>query len=210
MKTTTPPQKQHDTEKCPPGAPVAMCADNPCDKKTCPSHKNAVCKPSFCGGCYAKFYDIQEKEVQCTEQTLKSSSDGKNRNEETLEVASTDYEEEPVDELPGPAKLSHPDPTGDPYFQSERRKWVDGTETGHLTNATIPDEKPKKKPVPDGTSKKVIVVNNSFMSIPLLIALCICILLILGLIYRFKCAPRGKVKKVPVDDGDYLINGMYL
>jgi len=58
--------------------------------------------------------------------------------------------------------------------------------------------------------EKVIVVNNSFMSIPLLIALCICILLILGLIYRFKFSARGKPKKVPVDDGDYLINGMYL
>eukprot|EP00111_Clytia_hemisphaerica_P014506 TCONS_00042715-protein len=60
------------------------------------------------------------------------------------------------------------------------------------------------------TEEKVIVVNNTFMSVPLLIALCICLLLIVGLIYRFKFAARGKPKKVPVDDGDYLINGMYL
>ena len=68
----------------------------------------------------------------------------------------------------------------------------------------------KKVDTTTSPNERVIVVNNSFMSIPVFIALCICILLVVGLIYRFKFASRGKPKKVPVDDGDYLINGMYL
>lgn len=203
QKTSTtkqPPKPLH--EKCPPGAPVAMCADNPCQNKVCPAHKDAICKPSFCGGCYAKFYNDKGEQVQCQKIEVKA-------NEETVNVASTDYKETPVDSLPVPAKISHAGPTEDPYYQPERRKWVDGEETGHLINATLP-KTTSRTTVTDTSREKVIVVNNSFMSIPLLIALCICILLILGLIYRFKCAPRGKPKKLAIDDGDYLINGMYL
>jgi hypothetical protein len=50
--------------ECPPGAPVAMCSDDPCDDAVCPLNKDAVCKPSYCGGCFAKFYK-QGKEVKC-------------------------------------------------------------------------------------------------------------------------------------------------
>jgi len=131
-----------------------------------------------------------------------------------VNVASTDYQETPEDKLPS----LNLDKTKDPYFQSERRKWVDGDETGHVFNGTSKDHtvnNNKNQNVdtttnPDNTKERVIVVNNSFMSIPVFIALCICILLVVGLIYRFKFSSRGKPKKVPVDDGDYLINGMYL
>jgi len=196
--TTTPKQHPEQHGECPADAPTAMCAANPCDTKVCDSQKDAVCKPSYCGGCYAKFYK-QGKEVQCTVEDVK--------HEEIVDVASTDYEETPVDELPQPSKLAQP--TGDPYFNSERRTWVDGKEPGHLIDATTPS-KDKHGDNTNSEEKKVIVVNNTFMSVPLFIALCICILLMLGLIYRFKCSGRGKPKKFPVDDGDYLINGMYL
>lgn len=61
----------------------------------------------------------------------------------------------------------------------------------------------------------VLVQGNtgmtSFLSLPLLIALIICIVLFVGIIYRVRCLKRGRLaKKVPVDDSDYLINGMYL
>jgi len=51
---------------------------------------------------------------------------------------------------------------------------------------------------------------GSFLSLPLLIALIICIVLFIGVVYRVRCVRRGRAKKLPVDDGDYLINGMYL
>ena len=54
-------------EECPPGAPVAMCSEDPCEGRTCKEHKNALCRPSYCGGCFAKFYDQQSGEkLSCT------------------------------------------------------------------------------------------------------------------------------------------------
>lgn len=196
-------------EKCPPGAPVAMCADDPCKGKSCTLYVDAVCKPSYCGGCYAKFYDASGVQVKCEKEVKTNMVDG--HNEEDVQVAQIDYAETPQESLPGrahPTKKEKPTEGEDPYFNSDRRMWVDGKETGHLTNATGPgatDTSPVKI-----NEKRVIVVNNSLMSVPLLIALLISIVLIIGLIYRFKCAPKGKPKKFPVDDGDYLINGMYL
>ena len=53
---------------------------------------------------------------------------------------------------------------------------------------------------------------SSVTAIPLLVALIICIvaLIVIVLKYRFHCAKRGKPRKFKIDDGDYLINGMYL
>ncbi|XP_066910253.1 uncharacterized protein [Clytia hemisphaerica] len=192
--------EQHHEEGCLPGVPVAMCSSNPCKDKICEQHTNAVCKPSYCGGCFATFYDAEGNQLTCS--VLKK---------EEVIMASPDYEETPEDTLAAPGILkATTKPTGDdPYFNGERRTWVDGKKPGNLINATSDG---KKHALDDNgiTEEKVIVVNNTFMSVPLLIALCICLLLIVGLIYRFKFAARGKPKKVPVDDGDYLINGMYL
>ena len=52
--------------ECPPGAPVAMCSADPCQGQSCAGHPDAVCKPSFCGGCFAKFYNTSGKEIVCT------------------------------------------------------------------------------------------------------------------------------------------------
>lgn len=203
------PLENHDEEKCPPGVPVAMCAEDPCLVTKCESHKDAFCKRNYCGGCSANFYDEGGNKLQC------STVSPKKTGEEVVVVASANYEETPVESLPlAPNKSAKTADKGeeDPYFQSERRQWVDGNEPGHLINASLP--KTTKSPTMTTSTvtqqNKVIFVNNSFMSIPLLIALCICIMLIVGLIYRFRCAGRGKPKKFPVDDGDYLINGMYL
>lgn len=210
VKKTT-PKKEHE-EQCPPGAPVAMCSADPCQGQSCAGHPDAVCKPSFCGGCFAKFYNTSGKEIVCT------TRETKKKNEEAVLVASVDYQETPEESLPGPASIVGT--TKDPYFQSDRRIWIDGDNPGHLFNGSTGELSPTTSHGEDSSTnqsqekgqdeERVIVVNNSFMSIPMFIALCICILLIVGLIYRFKFAARGKPKKVPVDDGDYLINGMYL
>lgn len=85
----------------------------------------------------------------------------------------------------------------DPYFNTDRRTWLDGHRNLSVgVTSTV-------EPV-------VVIKESSLKSIPLLVALIVCIVLMIGLIYRFKCSHRGKPKKLPVDDGDYLINGMYL
>ena len=55
---------------------------------------------------------------------------------EEVVVASPDYEETPEDSLPAPGGLKATTrPSGeDPYFNGERRTWVDGKEAGHLIN----------------------------------------------------------------------------
>lgn len=60
-------------------------------------------------------------------------SESKNRNEEVVNVASVDYQETPEDKLP----TLNLGTTKDPYFQSERRKWIDGDDTGHVFNGTF-------------------------------------------------------------------------
>ena len=50
-----------------------------------------------------------------------------------VNVEITDYQETPEDNLPS-LNLGT---TKDPYFQSERRKWVDGDDTGHVFNGTF-------------------------------------------------------------------------
>ncbi|XP_038060050.1 kielin/chordin-like protein isoform X3 [Patiria miniata] len=52
--------------ECPNDDYAWKCTTNPCDLETtrCPAHPDAVCKPSMCGGCVAKFY-VEDKEVEC-------------------------------------------------------------------------------------------------------------------------------------------------
>ena len=75
-----------------------------------------------------------------------------------------------------------------------------------------PDERdesdgPLSKKKPD---EKVIFKKESPISWALLIALSICIAILLIVIIKLKCLGPKKKKKFAVDDGDYLINGMYL
>eukprot|EP00731_Ephydatia_muelleri_P014212 Em0007g1522a len=48
---------------CPPGVPLFECFVDPCLSATCPAHPHAVCVADFCGGCNAKFFDHNGKEV---------------------------------------------------------------------------------------------------------------------------------------------------
>ncbi|XP_072039473.1 uncharacterized protein [Amphiura filiformis] len=42
---------------CPPGIPSVRCFANPCDVSSCPSYPNAQCVASYCGGCFALFFE---------------------------------------------------------------------------------------------------------------------------------------------------------
>ncbi|KAL5510211.1 hypothetical protein EMCRGX_G005719 [Ephydatia muelleri] len=48
---------------CPPGVPLVECLVDPCRSATCPAHPHAVCVADYCGGCNAKFFDRDGKEV---------------------------------------------------------------------------------------------------------------------------------------------------
>ncbi|XP_077998500.1 L-rhamnose-binding lectin CSL3-like [Glandiceps talaboti] len=53
---------------CPPGLPFVNCTVSPCDVEAavCTADPGAECRPDYCGGCVAKFYDKDGgKEVHC-------------------------------------------------------------------------------------------------------------------------------------------------
>ena len=83
----------------------------------------------------------------------------------------------------------------------------------HFNVTFIASELPKEQPPTASGTQNVIVTTireSTLLSVPLLVALIVCLLLLFVIVYRLKCAKRGKPKKFQVDDGDYLINGMYL
>ncbi|XP_071954539.1 uncharacterized protein [Antedon mediterranea] len=51
---------------CPVDKPQYACFVNPCDNIRCPMNPNAICKPNYCGGCNAVFYNSNNVPVQCT------------------------------------------------------------------------------------------------------------------------------------------------
>ncbi|KAK3752257.1 hypothetical protein QZH41_006590 [Actinostola sp. cb2023] len=51
---------------CPYGQPLVMCLVNPCKMTSCPVNPKAICRPSYCGGCKAEFFDHDNKKVDCT------------------------------------------------------------------------------------------------------------------------------------------------
>lgn len=57
------------TPTCPPDKPPVNCFANPCQVTSCPAHPEARCESDFCGGCNARFFDDQDKEVtdSCSE-----------------------------------------------------------------------------------------------------------------------------------------------
>jgi len=52
-------------EACPYGQPLIMCLINPCERASCPANPKAVCRPNYCGGCKAQFFDQDNKLVDC-------------------------------------------------------------------------------------------------------------------------------------------------
>ncbi|XP_072014181.1 hyalin-like [Amphiura filiformis] len=53
------------TATCPDGSDPIACLTNPCDTATCSAYPNAACRPNYCGGCNAEFYDERRNQVDC-------------------------------------------------------------------------------------------------------------------------------------------------
>ncbi len=53
-------------------------------------------------------------------------------------------------------------------------------------------------------------LNGSDTTLSLAIALTVCVVVLVAVIVKLKCRGPKTKKKFAVDDGDYLINGMYL
>lgn len=52
--------------ECPPDRPFVNCTLSPCAVATpCDTNPDAECKPDYCGGCVAKYYEDGDKEVHC-------------------------------------------------------------------------------------------------------------------------------------------------
>eukprot|EP00795_Rhopilema_esculentum_P013730 gene13730-4650_t len=254
-KPQTEPENPIPTEeKCPPGSPVAMCSNDPCDKATCPGVTDAHCRPSFCGGCSFVFYNSQGQKLQCktkpkvTEEPKKSkhknegdsikkpqdskkiSSKGETGKEdpgketEDKEVGGNFKEEtvvvEPEDTGGKPTEEPLYPGAKDPHAVKEWRTWFNPKDPNKVANTVKPATNTKQS-ILIGLSdkfetgnakkgiKKVIVKDSSF-SLALTVALIICIVILMSVIIKLKCLGPKKKKKFAVDDGDYLINGMYL
>ena len=52
--------------ECDRNRPVTICGLKPCGQLRCLDFPDAVCKPNFCGGCNAEFYNNGSK-VLCRE-----------------------------------------------------------------------------------------------------------------------------------------------
>jgi len=62
--------------RCPPGVDEVKCLIDPCSQSTCPANPKARCKADYCGGCNAKFYDKDDREVDCIVQSTKVRAGG--------------------------------------------------------------------------------------------------------------------------------------
>lgn len=58
---------------CPPGMPVAMCSNDPCENAVCHGHEHAACVQNYCGGCSAVFYDSYGRKLHCNGKNAKLS-----------------------------------------------------------------------------------------------------------------------------------------
>merc|ERR1739848_14510 len=73
------PEKE---EECPPNVPRINCMFNPCDVEVCPAYTDAECKPSYCGECNAKFYDVHGVAVDCTQKGTEEEEEEEEKEEE--------------------------------------------------------------------------------------------------------------------------------
>ena len=49
---------------------------NPCEQHTCPSNPGAACRPYYCGGCLANFYDAEDAPIDACTHSEKTCSGG--------------------------------------------------------------------------------------------------------------------------------------
>ena len=54
------------TETCPDGSTPVTCASNPCDTSLCDAFPDALCTPSYCGGCQAEYHNDDGQLLDCT------------------------------------------------------------------------------------------------------------------------------------------------
>ena len=50
---------------CPRGVPFMMCVANPCEGSSCPANPKAKCRANSCGQCTPKFFDDNDKLIDC-------------------------------------------------------------------------------------------------------------------------------------------------
>ncbi|XP_070560816.1 L-rhamnose-binding lectin CSL3-like isoform X1 [Ptychodera flava] len=57
----------HEEPDCPPDMAFVNCTLSPCDAEhvNCEADPDATCKADYCGGCVAKFYDDNDRELHC-------------------------------------------------------------------------------------------------------------------------------------------------
>lgn len=147
------------------------------------------------------------------EKEEETNGDGQVVKEEEVEVHPEETSGKPKEELFGNGGKEE-----DPHKVHEYRDWLDSkdeldssakpqTETKLYDGET---KEPGLTPLMKKPGGKVILKKGSAVSWALLIALSICIVVLLVVIIKLKCLGPKKRKKFAVDDGDYLINGMYL
>eukprot|EP00794_Sanderia_malayensis_P017704 gene17704-19473_t len=249
-------------EDCPPGTPVAMCARDPCEGKTCHAHKTARCVANYCGGCHAFWYDKQANRVEChakktkhhkviattpmpTEAPTSPPEEDQEPSEEDQEpfeedssenVSEEEVEIRPEDTSGKPTEDPNVADGEDPHRVKEWRTWLSDERevftcfeqvTAHrlkqfgqglfednafmlkLTIFPFPDPQDdldkSRKP-----TKIIEPVQASHVTVTLAIALGVCLFILIAVLVKLKCTGPKKKKKFAVDDGDYLINGMYL
>ncbi|XP_038067966.1 kielin/chordin-like protein [Patiria miniata] len=54
-----------DVIECPSERPAISCLTNPCDGRVCPTRRDAVCVPDYCGHCLPVFFDQYGNRLRC-------------------------------------------------------------------------------------------------------------------------------------------------
>lgn len=147
------------------------------------------------------------------------NKDDTNVNEEEVEIKPEDTGGRPTEDP------NSPDENEDPHKVKQFRTWLDAGEDYITENPLKTTKTPASvsKANNNGTQDDLISINNesrkstghgkkreSRVTLTLAIALGICIVVLLAVLVKLKCMGPKKKKKFAVDDGDYLINGMYL
>ncbi|XP_002733677.1 uncharacterized protein LOC100375812 [Saccoglossus kowalevskii] len=59
---------------CPDESAPVDCNVDPCDEESCEADSEAVCRPNYCGGCHAEFYNPKGALIDCEPQTTGGKS----------------------------------------------------------------------------------------------------------------------------------------